>query len=407
MTHFITLQHQPKISGVINHLPASKSISNRVLIIQALCQGKAAIANLSEANDTRLMQQLIVSSDEEINAEDAGTTMRFLTSYFAIMGLPKLLTGTYRMKQRPIHLLVNALQKIGAHIVYTEKEGFPPLKIQGGFIQKTNHITIRGDVSSQFISALLLVAPALPQGLILQLEGKISSRPYIDMTLSLMRTFGIYPQVTDTRIEVPSGRYKPVAYIVEPDWSAASYWFAFVALAKEAELILPRVAMKSVQGDQVIIDIMEQLGVKAEPRGNDLLITHKEHRQSFSWDFTDCPDLAQTVAVVCAAKGIKATFTGLESLKIKETDRTMALTIELAKLGATFNLRGDAWHLTPAQKLPDTLAPIHTYLDHRMAMAFAPLCMMWKVQIENPGVVRKSYPHFWHDVRSVGINAVE
>ncbi|MDL5050205.1 3-phosphoshikimate 1-carboxyvinyltransferase [Oscillatoria amoena NRMC-F 0135] len=407
MARFITLQYQPKISGVMSHLPASKSISNRVLVIRALSQGRAPIKNLSEANDTRLMQKLITSSESVIDAEDAGTTMRFLTAYFAITGSQKLLTGTERMKQRPIRLLVDSLRKLGADIVYTENEGFPPLKIQGAFIQKTSRIAIRGDVSSQFISALLLVAPALPQGLTLELERKISSRPYIDMTLALMRSFGSNPHCIENRIEVPPGSYQSVPYTVEPDWSAASYWFAFVALAKDAELVLPGVTLKSVQGDRVIVDIMEQLGVKAEPRGNDLLIASKEYRPEFSWDFTGCPDLVQTVAVVCAARGINATFTGLESLKLKETDRTKALQVELAKLGATFTNAGEAWHLTSTQKLPDQIPPIHTYLDHRMAMAFAPLCMMRNVQIENPEVVKKSYPHFWRDVQSAGITSVE
>lgn len=407
MIRSITLQHRSHISGIIRNLPASKSISNRVLIIQALSQEQAPIHNLSEANDTQLMQRLIRSAETVLDAEDAGTTMRFLTAYFAVNGLPKLLTGTERMKQRPIRLLVDALRELGAAIAYPEKEGYPPVKIQGPFFQKTSRIAIPGNVSSQYVSALLMIAPSLTDGLTLDLHGQVSSRPYIGMTLSLMRTFGAEVQWIENTIVVPPGKYHAVPYTVEPDWSAAGYWFAFTALANQAEVTLPRLSVKSVQGDRVVVDMMELLGVRAEPRGDSLVLAPKEHRNEFHWDFTDCPDLAQTVAVVCAAKGIHATFTGLESLKIKETDRTKALQQELAKLGAAFVEVSGGWHLSPAGQLPEQLPPIHTYLDHRMAMAFAPLCMLRPVQIEDPGVVKKSYPRFWQDVRSVGVTAIE
>ncbi len=407
MIRSITLQHQSHLYGTIRNLPASKSISNRVLIIQALTKEKAPIHNLSEANDTQLMQRLIHSDQPVLDIEDAGTTMRFFTAYFAVNGLPKLLTGTERMKQRPIRLLVDALRELGAVIAYSEEEGFPPVKIQGSFSQKTNRIAIPGNVSSQYISALLMVGPSLPEGLTLDLQGPISSRPYIAMTLSLMRTFGVEAQWNGNTITVPPRKYHAIPYTVEPDWSAAGYWFAFTALTRQAEVTLPRLSVKSVQGDRVIVDMMELLGVKAEPRGDNLVLCPKEHRSEFQWDFTDYPDLAQTVAVVCAAKGIPATFTGLESLKIKETDRTRALQQELAKLGAAFAETAGGWRLTPALQLPEQLPPIHTYLDHRMAMAFAPLCMLRPVRIENPGVVKKSYPRFWQDVRSVGITAIE
>ncbi|QOI98794.1 MAG: 3-phosphoshikimate 1-carboxyvinyltransferase [Flammeovirgaceae bacterium] len=395
------------MSGTVSHLPASKSISNRVLIIHALSGGNTPINNLSEANDTRLMQQLLNAPEPVLDAEDAGTTMRFLTAYFSVRGIPKRITGTDRMKQRPIKLLVEALSKLGARLFYTEKEGFPPVQIDGPFIQKTNRLAIRGDVSSQYISALLMIAPMLPQGLTLELEGKIASRPYIEMTLSLMRTFGATTHWSETIITVSPGTYKAVPYTVEPDWSAASYWFAFTALARQAEITLPGISVRSIQGDRVIVDMMELLGVKTEPRGNSLILQPQDPRQVFSRDFTDCPDLAQTVAVVCAAKGITATFTGLDSLRIKETDRTKALQTELAKLGAEFQERQGAWHLTPARKLPYEIGTICTYLDHRMAMAFAPLCMLSAIHIENPDVVKKSYPHFWHDVKSLGITATE
>lgn len=407
MTRFLTLLHKQTLSGIIRHLPASKSISNRALLIRAMSQSNAQIENLSEANDTQLMQRLIASSEAVLDVEDAGTTMRFLTAYFAVKGLPKLLTGTARMKQRPIHLLINALRTLGADIAFTEREGFPPIKIRGPFSQKTNRIAIPGNVSSQFISALLMIGPTLSKGLTLELEGEIRSRPYIEMTISLMRTFGVTARWIHNQIEVPPGTYMAIPYTIEPDWSAASYWFAFAALARHAEITLPGLSVKSIQGDRVIIDMMELLGVKAEPRGGSLHLTSKDYRNEFSWDFSDCPDLAQTVAVVCAAKGIKATLTGLESLRLKETDRTKALQHELAKLGANFAEAHGTWQLIPAEHLPEQITPINTYMDHRMAMAFAPLCMARQVQIENPKVVRKSYPRFWQDLKSVGIIATE
>lgn len=391
----------------MNRLPASKSISNRVLIIDALGGGKSALSNLSEANDTVLMKRLINSSDPVLDAEDAGTTMRFLTAYRAVQGKEKIITGTDRMKLRPIGLLVDALRALGARISYLEKEGFPPLKIEGFEGQKTNQLTIRGDVSSQYISALMMIAPTLPNGLTLTITGKVGSRPYIDMTASLMRKFGVDVQVNENTVEVGPQSYKPSDYQVEADWSAASYWFAFTALADQAEITLPNIRMRSFQGDRVIADLMEQLGVKSEPRGNNLLLTKKEAHTELTFDFTHCPDLAQTVAVVCAAKGIHGTFTGLESLRIKETDRIHALHQELQKIGAQLIETGSAWKLVPAHNIPETIPIINTYLDHRMAMAFAPLATLRDLVIENPMVVRKSYPGYWEDMKTMGFSITE
>lgn len=391
----------------MNRLPASKSISNRVLIIDALGGGKSALSNLSEANDTVLMKRLINSSDPVLDAEDAGTTMRFLTAYRAVQGIEKIITGTDRMKLRPIGLLVDALRALGARISYLEKEGFPPLKIEGFEGQKTNQLTIRGDVSSQYISALMMIAPTLPNGLTLTITGKVGSRPYIDMTASLMRKFGVDVQVNENTVEVGPQSYKPSDYQVEADWSAASYWFAFTALADQAEITLPNIRMRSFQGDRVIADLMEQLGVKSEPRGNNLLLTKKEAYGELTFDFTHCPDLAQTVAVVCAAKGIQGNFTGLESLRIKETDRIHALHQELQKIGAQLIETGSAWKLVPAHNIPETIPIINTYLDHRMAMAFAPLATLRDLVIENPMVVRKSYPGYWEDMKTMGFSITE
>jgi 3-phosphoshikimate 1-carboxyvinyltransferase len=309
------------------------------------------------------------------------------------------------MKQRPIGILVDALRQLGSTIVYLEKEGVPPIKTTGFKGQKTRSLTIQGDVSSQYISAIMMVAPLLPEGLHLKFEGNVTSRPYIEMTASLMKQFGVSCQLTEKEIQIPHQAYSPTQLTVESDWSAASYWFAFVALADQAEVDLPNMTLRSLQGDRVIVDIMEILGVISEPRGNALHLIKKEHQHEIVWDFKHCPDLAQTVAVVCAAKGIHGTFTGLESLRIKETDRIQALQQELAKLGATILEDHGKWVLTPSKKkVPNSLS-FNTYLDHRMAMAFAPLAALATVTIENPDVVKKSYPKFWEDIKSIGFRA--
>lgn len=387
-------------------MPASKSISNRVLIISALAKEKSSLHNLSDANDTQLMLKRVHSSEYEIDVEDAGTTMRFLTAYFSITNQKKLITGTKRMQERPIGILVNALRSLGVDISYVVNEGYPPLKINGFTEQKTNRIKIRGDVSSQFISALMMVAPILPQGLSLELEGKIGSRPYIEMTSSLMKHFGVESKFEGNEINVKPQSYRAANYTVESDWSGASYWFAFVALAQEAEILLPRLSLNSLQGDRAIAD-MDALGVTATMVGDKIKLTKKPSAKEIRWDFTHCPDLGQTVAVICAVKGIKGFFTGLESLRIKETDRIAALQNELAKIGA--ELREDDpshWTLIPSAKLPSS-AFFQTYKDHRMAMAFAPLATLMDVSIENPGVVKKSYPTFWEDVKSFGFELKE
>jgi 3-phosphoshikimate 1-carboxyvinyltransferase len=400
---FITIPQVKSIKGTASLLPASKSVSNRVLIMNALSGKGSELFNLSDANDTQLMLRLVTTTDEVIDVEDAGTTMRFLTAYFAVTNQKKVLTGTSRMKERPLALLVDALCMLGADISYLEQEGFPPIKLNGFKGQQTNVINIRGDVSSQYISALMMIAPCLPQGLILNLEGKIGSRPYIEMTRSLMKEFGVNTSFEGSTIRVESQKYKPVHYTVESDWSGASYWFAFVALADEAEIVLPRISLNSLQGDRTIVDIMTNLGVKAEPLPGDLLkLTKTSIASKLTWDFTHCPDLAQTVAVVCAAKGVEGFFTGLESLRIKETDRIAALQNELRKIGADLIENSNHWKLVPSSKLPSS-ASFNTYRDHRMAMAFAPLATRMQVKIENPSVVRKSYPRYWDDLKTVGV----
>jgi len=407
VSNSITLYKKNSLNGTVKYLPASKSISNRALIIDALAGGSSTLLNLSDANDTSLMKRLLASSNSELDVEDAGTTMRFLTAFYAIQGKNKVITGTDRMKQRPIGILVNALRKLGAEIEYLEKEGYPSIKTLGFKGQATSELSIRGDVSSQYISALMMVAPVLPMGLTLNFEGNVTSRPYIEMTASLMNQFGVNCKVLEGSVKIPYQSYKPTSITIEADWSAASYWYAFTALADQAEVELPMMTMKSLQGDRVIVDIMGVLGVRSEAKGNSLVLSKSDYQKELTWDFKHCPDLAQTVSVVCAAKGIKGNFTGLESLRIKETDRIKALQEELGKLGASFLEEGGRWILTPSENRQFKSLSFNTYLDHRMAMAFAPLATLADVTIEDPSVTRKSYPKFWEDIKGFGFKTTQ
>lgn len=395
------IKQKSVLAGCVDFLPASKSISNRVLILDALSGNRSTLHNLSDANDTQLMLKLVRSPEKTIDVEDAGTTMRFLTAYFSTTNQNKVLTGTDRMKERPIGILVDALQTLGAHIEYLAKAGYPPIETKQFSGQKTSSLRIRGDVSSQFISALMMIAPTLPQGLTLILEGKVGSRPYIEMTASLMRLFGAQCEVLESEVRIPARKYVPTDFTVESDWSGSSYWFSFAALASDAAIRLPRLSLQSLQGDSAIVRIMESLGIETTMDGDLVKLTKTKNAGDVRWDFTHCPDLAQTVAVVCAAKGVRGYFTGLESLRIKETDRIAALQNELRKIGADLVEHGDTWELVPSQQLP-ARASFSTYRDHRMAMAFAPLATLMDVEIEDPAVVRKSYPRFWDDMRLLG-----
>ena len=402
----ISIKRKSVFSGSVDYLPASKSISNRALILNALSGNKSTLHNLSDANDTQLMLKLVGSADKIIDVEDAGTTMRFLTAYFSATNQHKIVTGTHRMKERPIGILVDALRSLGADVEYLEKPGYPPLEIKQFSGQKTDTLRIRGDVSSQFISALMMVAPTLPQGLSLILEGKIGSRPYIEMTASMMKLFGVACDVLEKQVNIPPRPFQPTEFTVESDWSGSSYWYAFASLASQAELRLPRLFLDSLQGDSAIMKIMESLGIQTAMDGNLVSLSKTDRMEKISWDFTHCPDLAQTVAVVCAAKGVEGNFTGLESLRIKETDRIAALQNELRKIGADLREEKDHWKLIPSKKFPEK-AFFNTYKDHRMAMAFAPLATIMDVEIENPSVVRKSYPRFWDDMRRLGFELTQ
>jgi 3-phosphoshikimate 1-carboxyvinyltransferase len=399
----VHIHRKATLSGTITGLPSSKSLSNRALIIEALAGTQSVVSNLSSARDTVLMKALVRRADHEINVIDAGTTMRFLTAYFSLTDQHKVLTGSARMKERPIGLLVDALRSIGATIKYLGQEGFPPIETTGFKKQIADSVTVPGNVSSQYISALMMVAPALPSGLTISLTGKIGSRPYIEMTASLMRHFGHQVYFEGQTIRIPNGRYSSVPYRVEPDWSGASYWFGFTALAQQADLLLPGVEPESRQGDIAVVEIMKHLGVKSDFGKDGLRLTKSSVASSISWDFADCPDLAQTVLPVCAVLGISGTFRGMESLIIKETDRIAALQAELGKIRATLLTTAPGqWTLTPGNFSSMRSLEIETYHDHRMAMGLAPLATMMDLTIHDPQVTNKSYPTFWDDMRAVG-----
>ena len=407
MNSYLLIPKCSHLVGTASQLSSSKSISNRAQILKALSGNQSIVSNLSDARDTQLMKAALENTEKTIDVKDAGTTMRFLTAYFALTGKNKILTGTARMKERPIGLLVDALQKLGATIEYIENEGFPPIEVKGFKQQLTNLIEIPGNISSQYISALMMTAPILPQGLTISLTGKVGSVPYILMTAALMKEFGVDCKAdwVANRIEIRHQSYSPARYTVEADWSSASYWFGFTALAKEAEITLPNISEKSLQGDRVIVEIMDKLGVLATFKDGSVHLSKKESVQHLVWDFKDCPDLSQTVFPVCAAKGITGEFTGLESLRIKETDRIAALQNELKKIGAELTEPSTGnWKLETRNQKLETELTIHTYHDHRMAMGFAPWATLMNLKIEAPEVVNKSYPGFWEDMKSVGFS---
>ena len=397
----ILLKNCPKPRVREIALPASKSESNRMLIIQAISDEKINIQNLSDARDTQTMLRLLTSSDAVLDVIDAGTTMRFLTAYLAATNQPKQLTGSERMQQRPLKILVDALREIGAEIQYLDKDGYPPIQIKGIASQKKDRILVRGDISSQYISALLMIAATLPDGLEIELTGKIGSRPYIEMTLGLMSRFGVKNEWNGNTIRIANQKYAGGNISIESDWSAASYWYSIVALASSAEFTLKGLRPNSLQADIRIVMIMDKLGVGTEFNLTGVRIFKKPQSAFNHIDFSDCPDLAQTVAVTCAALGKKCTFTGLESLRIKETDRIAALQNELHKIGASLSESNNEWTLIPSENLPAEVE-IETYEDHRMAMAFAPLGTLMNVKFKEPNVVVKSYPSFWDDLKLAG-----
>jgi 3-phosphoshikimate 1-carboxyvinyltransferase len=398
------------------YLTGSKSESNRALIISALSKGVVKVENLSDAADTVILSGILSSLQEPepgiktIDVGHAGTAMRFLTAYLPTLRRPFELTGSKRMQERPVKLLTEALHTLGASIDYKGEFGYPPLLISENFHQTTNRISIKGDVSSQYISALLMIAPTLEQGLFLEIEGYLTSEPYVKMTLTMLEEAGIRHEWNDNVIHIAYQEFTSAMLIVEPDWSAASYWYSIVALLEHAKVTLPYLKENSLQGDSRIESIMNAFGVisRRTNEGVELSSAALDARPMDILDLKDCPDLAQTIIVCAAAKGLNIKFTGLETLKIKETNRVKALQNELAKIGVEL-IEEDLIYTLDCSNLnfPEKVT-FRTYDDHRMAMAFAPLAMLIKeVEMEDYQVVEKSYPDFWNDLTKAGFNIKE
>ena len=365
-------------------LPASKSISNRLIIIQALCKEKFSITNLSNSEDTKSLQKALKDTTNTIDIGDAGTSFRFLTAYLSsLVGSRFILTGSNRMKERPIKELVDALLKLGVEIKYLDKIGFPPLAISGSDI-KENKVTIDGKISSQFISALLLIAPTLKNGIKLKISSKIVSKPYIIMTLKLMGEFGIFHTWQENTIEIKPQKYIAKDYDIEADWSAASFWYEIAALSRSCNIILNGLSKNSIQGDRKVIELFKNLGVQTKfKNGSTILTKKKENIISKEINLINTPDLYQPFKCTLFSKNLTTKFLGLQTLKIKETNRITAVEKELLKLNTT--------------------KKITTYKDHRMAMSFAPLCLKYDtLQINDVDVVNKSYPNFWNDFKKGG-----
>lgn len=390
------------------HITGSKSETNRLLILQGLYP-HIGIFGASESDDSKVLRQALSGDGPLIDVHHAGTAMRFLTSYLAIQaGKDFVLTGSERMQQRPIGVLVNALTSLGADITYVNNEGFPPLKIKGKNLDK-NEVNVKADVSSQYISSLMLIAPALAQGLKINLIGTVTSVPYINMTLSLLKEVGVQATFSGQTIEI---KHLPIDHsiakkevTVESDWSSASYFYSLVALAQDTSIQLKTYLKNSRQGDSALATIFEQLGVittfDSASKSISLAKNQNDVPDAISLDLANTPDLAQTIAVCCFGLGIACDLTGLHTLKIKETDRLVALQNELVKLGATCEITSNSLHLAKAQRINSEVV-IETYQDHRMAMAFAPLALKVPIVINEPEVVSKSFPSYWEDLHSLG-----
>lgn len=401
-------------------LPASKSISGRALVINALSGSSLLPDNLSDSDDTQAMLNALREMPEVIDIGAAGTAMRFLTAYLSVTPGTHTITGTERMKHRPIGILVDALRTLGADIAYEGEEGFPPLRIAGRNDIEGGELSVPGNVSSQYISALLMIAPTLKKGLRLTLTGQIASRPYLDMTVSMMRDFGAEVEwIAKDVIEVKPGSYRQRPYHIESDWSAASYWYEMIALSPDAGAQVELVGLHhdSIQGDSKVWQLMSELGVATEyyeePNGTEIIRLRKTGNLAchFCHDFSHQPDLAQTFAVTCAMLDVPFRLVGLQSLRIKETDRIAALVEELGKIvcleGNDSELLWEGFYnIDDLELLPFEEFTFDTYDDHRMAMALAPVCLRTggEIVINNPEVVSKSYPHYWEDLEKVGFS---
>ena len=392
-----TINAEISISG-------SKSESNRLLILQQLIVG-LEIENISDSDDSKYLEKALKSSENIIDIGHAGTAMRFLTSYFSIQeGREVVITGSDRMQNRPIEILVSALKELGAQISYEKKIGYPPIRIKGARITKAK-VKMQGDVSSQYISSLMLVAASLPNGLEIELLGNVTSVPYIKMTLSLLNRIGVKANFIKNKIKIQpfnSSSYKKIT--VESDWSSASYFYSIIALSEiGSKITLSSYKKDSLQGDSCLVKIYKHFGVETTFNGNSILISkvRPTNTTQLTLDLINAPDIAQTIAVTCFGLGISCVLTGLHTLKIKETDRLVALENELKKLGGVMTITNHSLELKQPSSIYSNIQ-IETYSDHRMAMAFAPLAIKVPLSISDPNVVTKSYPNFWKDLQQIG-----
>lgn len=405
------------INGKVK-LTGSKSIANRVLLIQALTQGSFEIENISESDDTNTLIQLLKSDAYELDAHHAGTTFRFMTAYLAVRGENRVLTGSARMKQRPVGPLVSALNALGCDVQYLENEGYPPLKFGPLKSELSNEVSVPGNISSQYLSALLMVAPVLPHGLKLTILDDLVSKPYLEMTLSVMGYFGVTHTWEGNVITVPHQNYKAKPFFVEADWSAASYYYSIASIADSAEIVLEGLSEDSLQGDSAIAKISESFGIDTFYENRTVKIVKKKGAQVkelLEYNFIKQPDIAQTVFAMCAAQGMQGLFTGLQTLFIKETDRIKAFQTELAKLNVYLskvpsrfiNSEEQDYYMTDGKASYETIPVFDTYQDHRMAMALAPLALQHTIAVNEPNVVSKSYPEFWNDLKKLGFEIEE
>lgn len=411
MSTTVKISHpSQKVEGTIK-LTGSKSISNRVLIIQALCKEKFEIENLSNSADTQTLVKLLASNDIELNAGHAGTTYRFMTAFCAVTGRTSLLSGSKRMHQRPIGELVEALKSLGAEIIYKGEEGYPPLEIKKGTISGDT-VRLKANISSQYITALLLVSPTLPNGLKIILESEPVSRPYIEMTLRIMQHFGIVYEWEELTIKIKPQKYIAKNYFVESDWSSASYLYSIACIAKEADIKIHGLTNQKLQGDSAISEIMTSFGITTNFEEKSITLIKKDNASIpfYEYDFISQPDIAQTISVIGAAKGTTLLMSGLQTLAIKETDRTKALKNELKKFDVSFVKMPSKftqkteiqYFMQEGQAKSDKLVEIETYDDHRMAMAFAPLSLIFPLLVKDKEVVQKSYPTYWEDLTQLG-----
>lgn len=403
MKYFLSKKDK-NLNGTIN-LPSSKSISNRLLIIHSLSNSDKPIENISTSDDTIVMQKALHEKRNLINIGHAGTAMRFLTAYFSIIPGERIITGSERMKQRPIKILVDALRILGAEIEYEGNEGFPPLKIKGKNL-KGGKTELNGNISSQYISALLLIAPILKGGLTLHLTGNIISRSYIEMTLKLMEQSGILWSWKGPDIHINEQSYNSERFFVESDWTAASYWYEMLSLSDSGSITLKNLHSESLQGDCILPSWFKGFNIKSKFKGDDVILEKTDSLvpKNLKLNFTENPDLAQTMVVLCVLKNIPFHFTGLKTLKIKETDRIFALKTELAKLGANITepANGElSWDGSLSLK-KDPIPCFSTYTDHRMALSLSPVAMCRDIIIDSPEVVTKSYPLFFKDLVQTG-----